>query len=246
MTLIRAYHRPRTLDEALDLLQEPDSAPLGGGTVLAGLPQSVPTSVVDLQALGLSDISRDGAATVIGATATLQQIADAASVPPLIRELAVREAPNTLRNAATVGGTVAASETESGLLAGLLAQEATVEIATSGGRTTVLLDDVLAGRASLGGGLIIAIRVTRGSTGAWAATGRTPADTPIVLVAGVQTGDEHRLAATGVGATPRLIDLEAVDTLDPPNDFRGSAAYRRHLAHVLGGRVVARLAEGNT
>lgn len=243
MTVIRAYHRPRTLEEALDLLQDPNCAPLGGGTVLGGLPRHVPDSVVDLQALGLGEISEDGATTVIGSTATLQRVASSASVPPLLQDLAVREAPNTIRNAATIGGTVAAAETESGLLAGLLAHEATVQIAASGGPSTVLLDDVLTGRESLDGALITAVRVTRGDTGAWEATGRTPADTPIVLVAGVRTEDQLRLAATGVGPTPRIIDLDAVDTLEPPNDFRGSAAYRRHLADVLGARVVARLSE---
>ena len=53
MTTIRAYHRPATLDDALALLAQPDVVPLGGGTVLNGLPASTPAEVVDLQALGL-------------------------------------------------------------------------------------------------------------------------------------------------------------------------------------------------
>ena len=70
-------------------------------------------------------------------------------------------------------------------------------------------------------------------------------DVPIVMVAGVRTGaDTVRLAATGVATTPVLIDLDALDALDPPDDFRGSAAYRRHLAATLGARVVTQLAEG--
>jgi CO/xanthine dehydrogenase FAD-binding subunit len=51
------------------------------------------------------------------------------------------------------------------------------------------------------------------------------------------------LAATGVASTPVIIDLDHLDELDPPGDFRGSPAYRRHVAGTLGARVVAELAE---
>jgi hypothetical protein len=49
------------------------------------------------------------------------------------------------------------------------------------------------------------------------------------------------LALTGVDSAPVLIDAEAISSLDPPADFRGSAEYRRHLAGILSGRAIAGL-----
>ncbi len=46
-----------------------------------------------------------------------------------------REAPNTIRNAATIGGTVGTADPESELLAGLLAYGATVTLARTGSQT---------------------------------------------------------------------------------------------------------------
>ena len=235
MASIRAYHRPTTLDEALALLARNDveSAPLAGGTVLNGLPTQVPEEVVDLQALGLSDISRDGAVLEVGSMTTLRDFVDHEWTPPLLRDLALREAPNTIRNAATIGGTVATADPESGLLSGLLAHAATLRIASATGTEDVVLTDFLGGGHPLGG------------KGAFEATARTPADIPIVLAVGHRSDKGVlRMAAAGVAAHPVVIDLDRITDLDPPDDFRGSADYRRHLVSVLAARVVGRLPEG--
>ena len=83
MRTIREYHRPATLGEALILLArtDVDSVPLGGGTVLNGLPDDVPEEVVDLQSLGLDNIGRDGA-TLDGnvAKASLSNLASANTI----------------------------------------------------------------------------------------------------------------------------------------------------------------------
>lgn len=247
MTRIRSYHRPSSLGDALALLNRPDvsTAPIGGGTVLNGLPDAIPNEVVDLQALGLEEISRDGAVLRFGATANLQDVVDHEWTPPVLRDLARGEAPNTLRNAATVGGTVAAADPESRFLAGLLAFGATTTIASNDGERDVAVADVLADRSILAGSIIVAVSVAVDVTAAASAgTARTPADTPIVLVAGCVRNGEVTLAATGVGGTPTIIDLDSLDALDPPDDFRGSPAYRRHLAGTLGARVVAAMQEG--
>jgi CO/xanthine dehydrogenase FAD-binding subunit len=247
MTQIRSYHRPSRLEDALALLARSDvtTAPLGGGTVLSSQPDDVPEEVVDLQALELDAISRDGATLVYGAMARLQDIVDHDWTPPALRDLARRSAPSTIRNAATVGGAVAAGDPENVFLAGLLAHGATATLAGSDGAQRVVVADVLADRSRLRSGIITAVHIEVGGTGAFAATARTPADTPIVLVAG-RRADDHTvtLAATGVAETPIVIDLDRIDDLDPPGDFRGSPEYRRHLAATLGARVVAQLAEG--
>ena len=247
MASIRAYHRPTTLDEALALLARKDvvSAPLAGGTELNGLPTEVPEEVVDLQALGLSDISRDGAVLEVGSTTTLRDLVDHEWTPPVLHDLALREAPNTIRNAATIGGTVATADPESGLLSGLLAHAATLRIVRVSGTEEVTLADFLEGEGPLDGGLITSVRIPLGGNGAFEATARTPADIPIVLAVGHRSDEGVlRMAAAGVASHPVLVDLDRITDLDPPDDFRGSADYRRHLVTVLAARVVGRLPEG--
>jgi CO/xanthine dehydrogenase FAD-binding subunit len=50
---------------------------------------------------------------------------------------------------------------------------------------------------------------------------------------------------TGVAVTPVLVDRDDLGSLQPPGDFRGSPDYRRQLAGVLTGRVLARLGESS-
>ncbi len=247
MVTIRAYHRPTTLAAALELLARPDveAIPLGGGTEINGLPGRVPSEVVDLQALGLADISRDGATLDVGSMVTLRDFIEHEWTPPLLRDLARREGPNTIRNVATLGGVVATADPESGLVAGLLAYSAVVSIAGASGIENVVLTDLVGGGKGLVGSIITSVQIALGGDGTFEATARTPADTPIVLVAGHRSDDDSLLlAATGVAATPVLIEPDGIEDLRPPPDFRGSADYRRHLAGVLAARVVGRLPEG--
>ena len=78
--MIIAYHRPQTLSEALTLLSQPNTFPLGGGTLLSH-PQSDSVEVVDLQALGLNSLKKSGNNLEIGATVTLQQLLDDSNCP---------------------------------------------------------------------------------------------------------------------------------------------------------------------
>ena len=67
--MISTYHRPKTLDEALNLLTQVNRMPLGGGTLLS---HSAGDSVeaVDLQALSLNSIESRGNSLEVGATVT--------------------------------------------------------------------------------------------------------------------------------------------------------------------------------
>jgi len=246
MAPIRAYHRPETIEDALALVAhtDVDATILAGGTVINGLPEDDPIDVVDLQALGLDQLEPDGDRLRIGAMVRLSDLAENDLVPALLRDLARREAPNTLRNAATVGGTVVAADAESELVAGLLAFEATVAIVHSIGSESIPLDELLVDRSRLGLGIITGITVDVGGDAAAERTGRTPADRPIVMVVGRRAEDGTiRLALTGVDTTPVLVDIGDLAGLQPPADFRGSAEYRRELARVLTARVMARLGE---
>ena len=64
---------------------------------------------------------------------------------------------------------------------------------------------------------------------------------PIVAAAARATNDGTRVALCGIARTPELVDVDNLDRLEPPGDFRGSSEYRRHLAIVLSTRVIEEL-----
>ena len=240
MPLVAAYHRPASLDEALDLLSAPERVALGGGTTLNADREPSDLEAVDLQSLGLDAIAATGAGRVrLGATATLEDVRRCELLPDSLRDLARLEQPSTLRTLASVGGLVAKASPESVLLAGLLAHDARVELAGPAS------DSSLAGLLAAGlprGSLITAVTVDPSGRTATARTGRTPADVPIVAAYGRRTEGFVAMALTGVGDHPVLVDVhDPAAGLEPPGDFRGSRQYRLHLAGTLTARVMQEL-----
>ncbi len=254
MPSVLAYHRPTTLDEAVDLLAEPNRRAIGGGTVAVPegrTPTDDGVELVDLQALGLDGVTVQGDRLVIGAMVRLGDLAgtstptnpDIPDIPELIRDLAKRELPSTLRNQATIGGTVALGDSDSWLLAGLLVHGTQVHLH---GQEPISLEQSL--EECVGARVVTAVSIefdgeaSEGRT-AIAGTGRTPADVPIVAAVARRTGDQLRLALTGMAPSPVLVDpTDPAAGLEPPGDFRGSASYRRHLATTLSARVTGELA----
>jgi len=243
--MITEYHRPLTLDEALALATDPKAVILGGGTTLNAEPASSASVAVDLQALGLSGIDADGDVVRIGATTRLQDLVESEDVPPLLADLAQREAPNTIRNVATVGGTIAAANPESQLLTGLLAFDARVTIAGDGSTSEHSIGELLADASLLDGSIITSVAVPIGGTAAADRTARTPMDQPIVMAVAHRGSDGAvRMAMSGVAPLPLIVDPDGLDDLDPPADFRGSSDYRRQIAAVLAGRVLGAVGGG--
>ena len=236
MPKVVAYHRPVTVDEAVALLSQPQGTAVAGGTRVNAHPFRFEMVAVDLQSLGLSFIESGGASRIrVGATTTLQQLADDVRVPHVLRELARREEPSTLRTLATVGGTVAAGGWESELVTGLLVCDTQVVLHTAAQTKTVSLDVLLADCDLLRGALITEVSLATDGTLASARTGRTPGDQAIVSAVARRSPSGTVAAASGVAPTPVIVSNPA--TLTPPADFRGSSKYRKHLATVLLARV---------
>lgn len=261
------YYRPEQLEEALSLLAQPDVVALGGGTKLltseAGLPVH---GVVDLQALGLNQIRLEGNMLHIGATAKLTEVADflqaemATAVSATLLQKAIKQAgPNTYRNAATLGGTIAAAPPDSELLAALLVLDAAITLQNP--EVTVLpLTGFLAAAQPQGLITAVSIQITEGKA-ASNRVARTPADYPIVSIIAFQpAGEAPRLAATGIAERPlRLSSAEAElaggltetaiataaqaaqKSCIHPGDFRGDTAYRAEMAAVLTRRTLHEL-----
>jgi CO/xanthine dehydrogenase FAD-binding subunit len=241
MANVVAYRRPATVQQALALLGRPSTVVLAGGTQLVAASGTEPVEVVDLQALGFDRIERhaDGRLSV-GSMVRLQALAEDVRVPQAVRDAARRELPSTLRNAATVGGCVAAGEPDSELLATLLVHDARVHSVGMDGSHKAALDALLADRALIDGRVLTGVTIETGgvTSGAW--VGRTRADRPLVAaVARRSDAGVLRLALAGVASTPMLVD--ALGALDPPDDHRGSREYRVAMAATLAARVLEEL-----
>lgn len=245
MSPISSYSRPATLDDALRLLARPNvrARLIAGGTSFTPHLGNDVEEVIDLQAIGLDKIAVTGATATIGSMTTLQALVECAYLPVVVREAARRDAPNTFRHVATIGGAVAMGDWESELLASLLVCDAQVTMERQSGHVTTRLSDFLTARlAHLHQAVITQVTLTTDGATASDRTGRTPADKPIVAaIARRNRQGDVRLALSGVAETPVLVAPDALNTLAPPGDFRGSAEYRSHLAGVLARRVLQQI-----
>ena len=243
MPSVVAYHRPSSLTEAAELLADPERRAVGGGTIVvpdARRVRPVGIELVDLQDLPLAEINDGEGRLTLGAMSRVGDLLADQRTPDLLAELARRELPSTLRHQATIGGTVALGDPDSVLVAGLLVHDAIVEFHDAEAKT---LGQSIAD--CVGQRIVTAVSIDPSGQGAFAATGRTPADEPIVAaVARRGPGNTIRLALTGVAASPLEVAPEDPTAgLDPPGDFRGSTDYRLHLAGVLSARVLDELQE---
>ena len=123
-----AYYTPATLEEAERLKTEnPGLHYLGGGTILNWRGSPRVKGLIDLKSLSLSGIEVTSSQIIIGATATIQDVAGCADLPKPISLAAGLFSSTNVRNMATVGGTATGKFFVSDLLPVLLAYNADVE-----------------------------------------------------------------------------------------------------------------------
>lgn len=247
--MITAYHRPKTLDEALTLLAQPNLVPLGGGTLLAH-PAADPVEVVDLQALSLNTVKKQGNHLEIGATVTLQQLLESEHCPEALKSALKLEAPLNLRNAATVAGTLVACDGRSTFAATLLALDVKLTTIVNRQSSIVNLGEFLPLRPR---GLITSIVLPLNVKLGFDYVSRTPADKPIVCAALAQwNSGRARLALGGHGKSPLLamdgteaegIETAARNAFHEAADEWGSAEYRMNVAATLAKRCSERVAQ---
>lgn len=241
MPQLKAYHRPETVADALELLNREGvhTTVLAGGTRLVPTLAAAGEEVVDLQATGLDQIEQPGDRLLLGAMVRLQAIVENEKLPALLRETARRAGPNTFRNQETVGGTIVSAGPENEFLAALLVYQAEVTIQTQAATRILPLADFLRDvKAGLQGGLLTAVSLATSGETAHERVARTPEDSPIVAAAARRGPSDTYLALCGVAPTPILVGSDGLDALDPPTDFRGSSDYRKEMARILAKRVM--------
>ncbi len=248
--MIIAYHRPKTLNEALALLAGPNRTPLGGGTILSR-PGTDPVEAVDLQALSLDSIKTSGDTLEIGATVTLQQLLDSRQCPEALKSALRLEAPLNLRNAATIAGMLVTCDGRSTCASVLLASDAKLglsKLETSEIQSrTVNVGDYLPLR-DLQGSLITSVSLPLNARLAFDYVSRTPVDKPIVCAALARwNSGRTRLVLGGYGGSPLLamdgteaegIETAARNVFHEAGDDYASAEYRMDVAATLAKRCL--------
>ena len=251
-SMIRTYHRPSTLDEALRLLARPApyTVPLGGGTLLSHH-RGEDIDVVDLQALGLNEISMKGQVVEAGCSCTLQKILEWPECPRAMASATKLEAPLNLRNAASVAGTLLAADGRSPFTSVLLALDAHVRLKLSESED-LQLGEFLPQRSRMKRGfLVTSVTWSRAPDLEFDYVARTPADSPIVAVAVARwPSGRTRVVAGGWGPAP-LLAMDGTDSggvesavrnaLHDATDAWGSSTYRMDAGAILASRCLARL-----
>ena len=263
--MITSYHRPKTLDEALALLTHSNRIPLGGGTLLAK-PTADPVEVVDLQAVGLDTIKKQGNNLEVGATVTLQRLLESEHCPPPMKSALKLEAPLNIRNAATVAGTLVSCDGRSTFATILLALDAKLAISSINPLQLVEMEtesrppETVTETLSVGEflplradrireKLITSISFPTNVKLAFEYVARTPSDKPIVCAALAQwNSGRTRLTLGGYGKSPLLamdgteaegLDAAARNAFHEANDEWASAEYRMDVASTLAMRCLA-------
>ncbi len=247
------YHRPNTIDEALQLLSRPEpiTVPLGGGSAIREM-FSKSIAVVDLQALGLDQIERQGNRLDIGARASLESLMNFVAIMPALRQAIELEAAHNQRQTATVAGTLVSAGGRSPFATAMLALDAQITLLpgdVGASEHNIPLGDLLLQRGEmLPGRLITVITIPLNVRMCFDSVARTPADRPIVCAAAVQwPGGRTRVALGGYGNAPVLAmdgpeaagaEIAARDAYCRAGDVWASAEYRQEIAAVLTRRCV--------
>ncbi len=242
--MITNYTRPTNIAEALELLEQPDTHPMGGGTWL-NQSHDGKFSVVDLQALGLNKIRKNGNNLDIDACVSLQQILESSECPEGLQHAIRLDAGLNIRNAATIAGRLVTSDGRSAFTTVLLALDAKVTINTQGSEQTSGLGEYLPLRPR---GLITTISIPLNVRLAFETVGRSPLDKPIVCAALTQwASGRTRLALGGTRNGPFLamdgteadgIEAAARNTFHEAADEWASSEYRSDVAATLAKRCL--------
>jgi putative selenate reductase FAD-binding subunit len=240
--MITQYFRPQNLEEALKLLSQPHTRPLGGGTLLTQW-NDESFAVVDLQALGLDTLRKSSNHLEIGATVTLQNLLESPDIPTMLKAALEVEIPLNVRTMGTVAGTLVTCDGRSPFGTVMLAQDAKCFFA--GEHSSIItLGDLLPLRDEiLRGKLITSIEIPINIDLAFDRVARTPADLPIVCAALARwPSGRTRLALGGWGQTPLLamdgnesggLQEAALNVCAGAADEWASAEYRMEVAGIL-------------
>jgi carbon-monoxide dehydrogenase medium subunit len=256
-----AYHRPKTVADAVNLLKsKPEARPMSGGmTLIPTLKQRLakPSDVVDLSGLkDLAGIKVEGNNVVIGAMTRHADVATSSDVKgaiPALAGLASHIGDPQVRNRGTIGGSIANNDPAADYPAAVVALNATVT--TNSGKHAA--DNFFKGlfETALGDGEIVtSVSFPKVDKAAYMKFPNPASRYAMVGVFVAKSGNNVRVAVTGAGpcvfrvkamedALARNFSSDAIKDIKVPadglnSDIHGSAEYRAHLVTVMARRAV--------
>jgi len=257
-----SYHRPASLDEAVNLLNRAEDGALlaGGQTLLPTLKQRLaqPSDVVDLSGIAdLRGISVSGDAVVVGALTRHAEVAGSSEVQaqlPALAALASGIGDPQVRNMGTIGGSIANNDPAADYPAALVGLGATVTT----NQREIAADDFFTGMfetALQDGEIVRSVSFPVASKAGYAKFPNPASRYAMVGVMASNGSAGVRVAVTGAGPcvfrvaameealagnwSPDAVAGVSVSAEGMNSDIHGSAEYRAHLVTVMAKRAVA-------
>ena len=241
------YHRPRTIEEALDTLAEigTDGKVLAGGQSLVPLMSmrlAAPAHLVDVNRIdGLGDVRTDASGVHVGATARHADVEHdeaAYAAVPLLRQALRHVAHPTIRNRGTTVGSLAHADPSGEMTAVLALLNGSVSLRRRGAERVVTASEFFVGP------LESAVRpdevaveaffpapAARSGT-AWVEVARRHGDYAVCGVGALVTLDPDervesaRVGLISVGPTPIVVDVSEAVTGQPHDAVDAATAGR--------------------
>lgn len=227
MTTLQGFYRPRSVEEAIELLQhDPEAKPISGGATLVAMLNArviEPHALVSLAQIeeirGISVVP-DGRIR-IGAFTRHRETAECAldlGEASVVRHAASQIANSTVRNMGTIGGSISFADPGLDYPPALVAAGASIEIASSSGRRMVPAEEFFVDwytTALEPGQLVTAVVLPRpeGGRGLYVKHCRVAGDYATASIAiSMRDSGRIRAAVGGCGPTP-LRDAQADEIL---------------------------------
>ena len=256
------YYAPDSLDEALRLRSElgPEASILAGGQSLVpmlNMRLAAPVALIDLRKLDeLRYVRASADGVAVGAMTThrtLERSEEAHAVCPLLRESLELVAHTIVRNRGTIGGSIAHADPAAELPSVLAVLGGKVTVRSVRGQRDVAASELFTFHFTTSlepDELLTEVwfpAVPTGGGSAFLEVSRRHGDYALAGAACVVSNGSTRLAYTGVGPTPVVVESDDPDAAaaaaSPADDIHATADYRRQLMRVLTARAVAKARE---
>jgi CO/xanthine dehydrogenase FAD-binding subunit len=247
--MITEYFRPKNIREAVDLLNTKDLAiPIGGGTSMQNLVEDI--VVVDLQDLDMNYIKTEVKNTLIGSTATLEQMKEHFRGNETIKKVMKIEGSKNQRTQGSLGGFLNIAGGRSPLLTCLLTLNCTVFFAEEEkGISLIEFLDVRKNNKKL----ITHLSVKEPENLVFESVSRSPLDVPIICCAVNKYGNEISAAVGGFGERPQIVpekylreksEIEIKQYLHFSTDEWASDNYRANITQIVLKRLIGQTKKG--
>lgn len=250
--------RPKTLEEAFELVSEEDLPYAGGTELLLVMRQGLlkPRSLVDLKRISeLNEVEVGAETVVVGGAVTHRRLATDATTAvalPVVRKVLSQVGNPRVQASGTLAGNICFAEPKSDVIPLLVALGADVTLASSNDQRTVDVGSFVIGPYATSKRpdellINITIPVIKGRRAVYLKY--QTMERPTVGVAATQHNGLLRVVVGAAGSNIVVVEsengsidgAEVADRLDPVPDLTGSAEYKRHVTSVYVDRALSQL-----